>query len=293
MPRLLLFMAALGLLLAAGFAAHAEDLEHIQQRGTLRHLGVPYANFVTGTGDGLDVELVKLFAEHIGVRYEAVHTTWVEGFSLLTGKSIVFDGKGAKITGSAPIKGDLMANGVTVLPWRTKILDFSKPTFPTQVWLLTRADSPLTPIRPSGDIQKDIENTRAKLKGQSVLCSVGGVCLDAAFFNLEEVGAAPVVFRGNLNDFVPAMLVGKASTTLLDAPDALIALDKFAGEIKVIGPMSRVQNMAVAFRKDSPKLRQAFNAFFETIVADGTYRQLVEKYYPLALAHFPGFFKKL
>jgi hypothetical protein len=27
-------------------------------------LGVPYANFITGSGDGLDVELMQLFARH-------------------------------------------------------------------------------------------------------------------------------------------------------------------------------------------------------------------------------------
>ena len=43
-------------------ALRAADLQEVKQRGVLRHLGIPYANFVTGSGDGLDVELVKLFA---------------------------------------------------------------------------------------------------------------------------------------------------------------------------------------------------------------------------------------
>jgi hypothetical protein len=48
------------------FSARA-DLPEIKARGVLRHVGVPYANFVTGTGDGLDVELVTLFAQDLGV----------------------------------------------------------------------------------------------------------------------------------------------------------------------------------------------------------------------------------
>ena len=51
-------------------SALAADLAEIRQRGVLRHLGVPYANFVSGFGDGLDVELLKGFAANIGVRYE-------------------------------------------------------------------------------------------------------------------------------------------------------------------------------------------------------------------------------
>ena len=50
--------------------AFADDLQDIRERGVLRHLGVPYANFVTGSGDGMDVEIVQLFARHLGVRYE-------------------------------------------------------------------------------------------------------------------------------------------------------------------------------------------------------------------------------
>lgn len=36
----------------------AADLDEIKARGELRHLGIRYANFVTGSGDGFDVELV-------------------------------------------------------------------------------------------------------------------------------------------------------------------------------------------------------------------------------------------
>ena len=47
---------AAGLLCLCG-GALADDLREIRERGVLRHLGVPYANFVTGSGDGLDVEI--------------------------------------------------------------------------------------------------------------------------------------------------------------------------------------------------------------------------------------------
>ena len=82
-------------LLAAGLivsvtSAFADDLREIRERGVLRHLGVPYANFVTGSGDGLDVEIVQLFARHLGVRYEYVPTTWGDVIGDLTGKQFRF-----------------------------------------------------------------------------------------------------------------------------------------------------------------------------------------------------------
>jgi hypothetical protein len=51
-------------------------------------------------------------------------------------------------------------------------------------------------------------------------------------------------------------------TALMDVPVALIALEQWPGEIKVIGPISLQQGMACAFPKSSPNLRRAFNEFF-------------------------------
>ena len=64
LPLLLGFFMAL--------PAPAADLDEIRARGELRHLGIRYANFVTGSGDGFDVELMRGFAAHIGVRYTLV-----------------------------------------------------------------------------------------------------------------------------------------------------------------------------------------------------------------------------
>jgi ABC-type amino acid transport substrate-binding protein len=76
-PAMLALASTLALLLSFMFAAPAlADLKEVKERGVLRHLGVVYANFVTGSGDGLDVEMMKLFAERLGVGYEFVETSW-------------------------------------------------------------------------------------------------------------------------------------------------------------------------------------------------------------------------
>ncbi len=66
----------------------AEDLDDILQSGTLKHLGIPYANFVTKEGKGLDVELMQAFANHLGVKYQFVESTWQDIIPDLTGTSI-------------------------------------------------------------------------------------------------------------------------------------------------------------------------------------------------------------
>jgi hypothetical protein len=267
----------------------AGDLPDIKKRGVIRHLGVPYANFVTGSGDGLDVELIKLFAENLGVEHEQVSTGWRNVIGDLTGKHAVFDGKRLKISGDVPVKGDIIANGMTIIPWRKELLNFSRPTFPSQIWLMTQADSPLKPITPSGDIEKDIAAVRGLLKGYTCM-GLPDTCLDPSLYGIEEAGAHPVRFGGHLNEIAPALLNKEADAALMELPDAVIAMEKWSGQLKVIGPLSPVQYMAVAFPKTSPLLEEAFGQFLNRCWSDGTYLRLVKKYYPVVPALFPEFF---
>jgi ABC-type amino acid transport substrate-binding protein len=82
----------LGLVLGFVMPARAGDLGDVKQRGTLRHLGIPYANFVTGTGDGMDVELMQGFARELGVTYEYVKEDWGNIFGDLTGRKVMPNG---------------------------------------------------------------------------------------------------------------------------------------------------------------------------------------------------------
>nr|WP_320011088.1 transporter substrate-binding domain-containing protein [uncultured Desulfobulbus sp.] len=267
----------------------AKDLKEIQKDGVLRHLGVPYANFVAGANHGLDVEVMRLFAKELGVRYEYVQTDWKHVISDLTGKQYTVHGDEVDVMGRMPIKGDVIANGLTVLPWRQKLLDYSAPTFPTQVWLITAAQSPLQPIMPSGDVDTDIAQVKTLVAGKSVL-GIGGTCLDPELYDLEAVNAKPILFNGTLNQLAPAVLKAEANTSLLDVADALVALVKWPGQVKIIGPVSKQQVMGVGFRKDSPELQKAFAQFYKRLQQDGTYVELVKKYYPDVFAYYPNFF---
>ncbi len=270
--------------------AHATDIEEISKAGVLRHLGIPYANFVTGGGDGMDVELMKLFAKHLGVRYQFVKTDWSDIFGDLTGQRVKAKGDDVERLGSVPIKGDVAANGITVLPWREKVVNFSRATFPNQVWLVARADSPVKPIKPTRNVEKDIAATKKVLKNRSLLGKTS-TCLDPSLYDIVSTGASIKLFQGGLNEIAPALVNGEADLTLLDVPDALVALQKWPGKIKVIGPISDRQDMSVAFPKNSPDLLKEFNLFLEKSKADGTFFRVTKKYYPFVLDYFPDFYQ--
>ncbi len=91
------------------------DLSHIQKSGVLRHLGVPYSNFVTGDGDGLDVEILRMYSSEIGVRYEHVLSSWGTVISDLSGKKLIPKGDDVEIIGETTVKGDIIGNWVNRL----------------------------------------------------------------------------------------------------------------------------------------------------------------------------------
>lgn len=269
----------------------AADLKEIQARGELRHLGIPYANFVTGDGDGFDVELVKGFASHIGVKYTLVYSDFYSVIRDLLGKDVVRSGDQVSLEGDFPVKGDMIATGFTMLPWREKILLYSAPVFPSQVLLVARSDSQLSPIKGSDNLSNDIAETKA-LIGKSSLLGMERTCIDPANYGLKGKGLDLRAYTksSNLNEIVPALLNQEAELTLLDVPDTILDLQKWAGKIKVLGPISDEQKLAAAFPKSSPELRDAFDDYLRKVKADGSYDKLVDKYYPGIRQYFPDFF---
>jgi ABC-type amino acid transport substrate-binding protein len=279
-------------ILAAAPAA-AADLDEIKARGELRHLGIRYANFVTGAGDGFDVELAQGFARHIGVRYTLVYSDFYNVIRDLLGQEVELRDGRATLRGQHPVKGDMIATGFTVLPWRKQVLLYSDATFPTQVLLMAPADAPVQPIAGSDDLAADIAQTKA-LIGRKSLLVMERTCLDPAGYGLKGKGfdLRPYTRSTNINEMVPAMLNRSAEYTLLDVASVTLDMQRWAGRIKVVGPISEQQEMAAAFPPDAPRLRDAFNAYLRQIRADGSYDRLVRKYYPGIDSYFPGFFAK-
>lgn len=271
----------------------AADLAEIKKRGEIRHIGIRYANFVTGAGDGLDVELMQGFAKRIGVSYKLVYSDFYSVIRDLLGKDVVRKNGEVTLTGDYPVKGDVISTGFTMLPWREEVLLYSEPTLPSQVLLVAPAESDLQPIEGSSDLAADIAKTRKIIGSKSVLV-MERTCLDPTNYGLVNVGIDLKAYNksANLNEMVPAMLNKEAELTLLDVPDAILDLRKWAGKIKIIGPISDRQMLATAFPKDAPALRDEFNAYLKDIKASGVYDRLVDKYYPGIRRFFPEYFAK-
>ncbi len=261
------------------------DLKEIKKAGVIRHLGIPYANFVTGHGDGLDVEIIRLYAQELGVAYEYAQSSWETVISDLSGKRAIPKGEDVEIIGESEVRGDIIGNGLTVLPWREKLISFSSPYFPTAIWVVARVDSELRPIIPTGDLKKDLAATRLLLKGRRML-GIPNTCLDPVLYDLE--GVEPIYKEGvSLNDVAPALIARESEVSILDVPDSLVALAKYPDKIKVLGVITERQSMAFGIAKDSPQLLASFNAFLEKLEKNGILKKLIFRYYPGIEYYFP------
>jgi ABC-type amino acid transport substrate-binding protein len=278
--------------LASG-PAQAADLDEIRARGSLRHLGINYANFVRGDGTGFDVELVQGFATAIGVRYELVYSDFYGVIRDLLGKEVRREGSKVLLEGDYPVRGDIISTGFTVLPWRAQVVLFSAPVFPSQVLLLTKHNTVFQSVSAGATLKQEIAATRDVLGKRSLLV-MERTCLDPANYGLVGVGIdlRRYTASSNLDEMVPALLRGDAEFTLLDVPDVVVELQRWPGRLKIIGPISEHQDLAAAFPPNAPKLRDAFDAYLRKMRTDGSYDRLVDKHFPGIRRYFPEFFAR-
>lgn len=205
---------AIGVASFMSTSVSAGDLQDIKDRGVLRHIGVPYANFVSyidqgemQTLTGLDVDIIKGFAKSLGVRYQYVPAQWNNVVGKLTGQQVEYKDAQLVVGEKMAVEGDLIANGVTILDWRKNVIDFSDDYFPSAVWLIARTDSTLTPITPTGSVEQDINKVKALIYGREVL-AMEHSCLDPNLYNLYDTGAKVILPDGQrrLNEMVPAIM---------------------------------------------------------------------------------------
>ena len=97
--------------------------------------------------------------------------------------------------------------------------------------------------------------------------------------------------RRQMFEFAPAVINHDAECSLVDIPDAMIALEKWPRQLKIIGPVSAPQEMGCGFRKSDSDLCRLFNQYLKKIQCNGSYLKLVQHYYPGITAYFPIFFK--
>ena len=117
-----------------GAVAGAATLQEIKDRGVLKDAVVdfesgPFVYTKDGAIVGLDVDLLNLIAEKIGVKLELVRLPWDKGITLCWDPAYTWD------------KFDISATSITIKEARAEVCDFSEWYVTTGQMLLVRSDS--------------------------------------------------------------------------------------------------------------------------------------------------------
>ncbi len=181
------------LFLTASTAAGAGDLADVKARGKLVMVTYPLQrSFFSSVNmermsegnlklsdlrhpddfQGIDIDLMKGFAKHLGVALE-VHP--------------ITEGWGALVPALVAGKGDLVASELTITPERQAVVDFSRPYVTSWIAVAVRKGSPIASLA-------DLKGKKAALLSGSshvefLKKTVPGVEIVPTGFDLESFGA--------------------------------------------------------------------------------------------------------
>ena len=245
---LILAAAIQALFLLPGQAG--ENLEAIKAAGTIK-IGTEgtYAPFTyhdeSGALVGFDVEIGREIAERLGVEAEFLEGKW--------------DGL---IAGLDANRYDAVINQVGITEERKQKYDFSEPYIASKAALIVREDN--EEIKGFADLQ-------GKKAAQSLTSNYGKMA--------EEAGAELVGTDG-FDQSIALVVQGRADATINDSlsfydfkkkqPDAPVEIAATEDEAAYSG---------VIIRKGEPELLAAINEALAEIRADGTYKEISEKYF--------------
>ncbi|MEA5101681.1 MULTISPECIES: transporter substrate-binding domain-containing protein [Pantoea] len=273
MMRKGLFTASVGMLLLASSAlVQAKDF------GTLKfatEAAYPPFNQSTPNGKivGYEPDMVAEIAKRAGFKYEIVAQKW-----------------SGMIPGLVDGKYDAVIDAVTVTPKREEVVDFSRQYTVSVSGFVTLKGSAVDTLPGNGEVvladdeagmTKSIDALKAKFKGKTIAVQVATIQADFLNKYLADVAtirtyqAGPETFADLLNGRVDAVM---ASRTNLNA-----YVKKHADTVNstgygfsggVLG-----QGSAIAIQKNNPELKAALDNALNSMIKDGTLKQLSEKWF--------------
>ena len=255
MRRLPLLLLALTLTACPGGGPPADAIDKVKARGKLIvAMDVGYDPFEvldpdSGQPVGYDVDLVKAFAEDLGVEVEFKNVAW---------NSIV----GVLQTG----KADVIVSGMSVTPERQKTIDFSTPYYYVgQVVVKRKGD---------GRIQ-----SLADLNHEGMIVAVQESTTGEQAVR-KEAPKAELLRFAKTDMACMAVIQNKADAVVFDRPYLVkYVRDQRPDELEGIWEPFTAEAIAAAFRKDSGLLRKAFDETIARLDASGELDQMVAKHF--------------
>ncbi|MCM1972880.1 MULTISPECIES: basic amino acid ABC transporter substrate-binding protein [unclassified Streptomyces] len=228
-------------------AAGGVELVKAGQLTTCTHLPYPpFQSEIDGKVQGFDVALIDLVAEDLGVKQEILDTPF-ENF-----KTGAFLNSG---------ECDLAAAGMTITEERKKNVDFSDPYFEATQAVLADKDAGITSF--------------ADLKGKKVGAQAQTTGEDYA----KSQGLDPVSFESS-DAVLNGLRTGQVDAVVIDYPVVQGWLkDKANADAFVVAEQINTgEQYGFTVKKGNAKLLAAINKALAEAKADGTYKEIYEKW---------------
>ncbi|MBQ0004824.1 MAG: basic amino acid ABC transporter substrate-binding protein [Clostridiales bacterium] len=201
---------------------------------------------------GFDMDLMNAIAEDQGFKVEY--------------KDIGFD---SLIPALEADEADIIAAGMNSLdPERQAKVDFSTPYFDSQLVLVV-ADSNTT-INSVADLKPDM-----KVAGQ-----IGTTGADEANALEKDGKIAKAVILDKVSDAMLQLQNGDIDAIILDKPVTESYIAKQPGIAKIVGsPIGELESYAFAVQKGNEELLEKINTGLKNMIENGTYDELVAKWF--------------
>ena len=233
-------------LLALTACGGGNSIEAIEKKGVMTVATSPdfppFESLEAGEIVGIEVEIMELVAEKLGVDIE---------FKQMDFESV--------LPGVQAGKFDVGMSGITITEKREKNADFTMPYFMASQAIVVTSDSPIT--------------CKADLTGKSISVQTGTTAEEYCMENGYKVQA----FQAN-NDASSALTAGKVDAWVVDNEVAVALTAQLGGQAKVLDEAMTQEPYAFAFAKGSDSLVEAFNDALSALIDSGEVEEIFDKY---------------
>lgn len=242
---------AAGTFAAAGLGvapASADELAEIKDRGVIRIAmsgAYPPFNFVNEQNEvvGFDPAIGREIAERMGLEAEIVTTAW--------------DGI---IGGLLANKYDAIVGSMSITPERDEVVDFVGPYYTTKRAVFTKPDSEIKSV--------------SQLAEATLGVTLGETHEQWA----REQGYNIRTYKG-LPELLLELENGRVDAIVNDSIAAILAMKETGQEFVMLPDLeTEVIGAGIAIREGNPELKAEMQAALDSMMEDGTYLEIAEKW---------------